>query len=289
MRSANSMLLDATRKLLELHDDPQWAIQLPQRCPPVLWFGNATSSKPKVLTIGANPSRQEFLLDSSVQALEKVLRLSGDQSLLSYREPPGNRFRLLCGRETLADILTSEKLQKQVIDRYNKYFTGNPYTIWFGHDCDDSYKVEGFLRGFGASYYDGNTVPQQAIHIDLFPFATLDDFGRIKAMAKAAFFADGWARCLLSRLVEYLSPAALVLFGRTNCEYFGRYVDRSVSCISWQSFGAGKYLIGRSERFGVPVVGLSTNLGNPRGFDASELREYGKRLGQLIHETTRTT
>lgn len=284
MPSANSMLIDACGKLLELHRDPKWAMELPIRCPPVLWFGNATTSKPRILTIGANPSRQEFLADSSARAMDKVRR-SGDQSLLSYLEPPRNRFRVLCGRETLDEILESEKLQEQVITSYNGYFTAKPYTMWFGHDRDDSYKVEGFLRGFGASYYDGNKLPKQAIHIDLFPFATLDDFGRIKTMANAAFFVDGWALRLLSRLVEYTSPVAFVLFGRTNCKYFGSYVDPSVSRTSWQSFGAGEYFIGRSERFDLPVVGLSTNLGNPRGFDASGLREYGKQLGRMMLES----
>src|SRR6266849_5303409 len=151
MQNSHAMLIDATRKLIELHDEPKWSTQLPSRCPPVLWFGNATSSKPKVLTIGANPSRREFLADSSAQAMEKV-RQSGNQSLLSYLEPSHHRFRLLSGSERLMDILGSEKLQGQILTAYNGYFTRNPYKTWFGHNRDDSYNVEGFLRGFGASY-----------------------------------------------------------------------------------------------------------------------------------------
>ena len=281
METPQALLLDATCKLVELHDDPKWAAQLPTRCPPVLWFGNATSAKPKVLTLGANPSREEFLSDSSARAIEKV-RQSGDQSLLSYLEPPNHRFRVLFRSETLADILNSEKLQGQILTSYNAYFTRNPYKTWFGHNRDNSYKVEGFLRGFGASYYECSAVPQQAIHIDLFPFATLDDFVRIKEMAHAAFFADGWAQRLVGGLVEFLSPTVLILFGRTNCKHFGLYVDRSVSSNPWHSFSAGKYFVGRSKRFDVPVVGLSTNLGNPRGFDALGLRAYGERLRQVV-------
>jgi hypothetical protein len=287
MQTSQAMLLEATRKLIELRDNAEWATQLPTRCPPVLWFGNATSSKPKVVTIGANPSRKEFLWDSSAQAMEKVRR-SGDQSLLSYREPPDHRFRVLSANERLADVLISEELQEEILTSYNTYFAHNPYKAWFGHNREDSYYVEGFLRGFGASYYEGNAVPQQAIHIDLFPFATLDDFVRIKEMANAAFFADGWAQRLISELVEFLSPAVLVLFGRTNCKHFGTYVDRSVSSNSWQSFASGYYFVGRSKRFDVPVVGLSTNLGNPIGFTASGLRAYGKHLRQLVDEAIAT-
>ena len=73
METPQALLLDATCKLVELHDDPKWAAQLPTRCPPVLWFGNATSSKPKVLTLGANPSREEFLSDSSARAIERFV------------------------------------------------------------------------------------------------------------------------------------------------------------------------------------------------------------------------
>ena len=286
--SANLMLIEATGKLLELHKDSKWAKQLLLRCPPVLWFGNATSSKPKILTIGANPSRKEFLKDTPDKAMEKVSQ-TGDQSRLSYLEPPHNRFRLLSDGETLADILTVEKTQEQIIASYNGYFTHNPYRTWFGHDRDNSYKVEGFLRGFGASYYDEDTLPQQAIHIDLFPFATIANFRSIKEMADAAFFADGWAKCMLCQLVEYLSPAACILFGRTNCEYFGQ-VDHSVDKdkIAWQKHGKAEYFIGHSENFGVPIVGLSTNLGNPKGFDASGLRQYGEQMAKSVRAPVKT-
>ena len=64
---------------------------VPHRCPPILWFGNARSPKPKVLTIGANPSCWEYLDDSCRRALE---RRNGDEFLLCYldRESPGFGF-----------------------------------------------------------------------------------------------------------------------------------------------------------------------------------------------------
>ena len=102
----------------------------------------------------------------------------------------------------LADILTSQPLREEIIQSYNSYFAGNPYKEWFGHNRDNSYKVEGFLRGLRALYFDVNTVPLQGIHIDLFPFATVDDFGAIKETVYAAPFADGWAQRLVSRLIE---------------------------------------------------------------------------------------
>src|ERR1700730_18123492 len=152
MKVANELLIEATRKLIELSIHPDWMTQLPARCPPVLWFGNANHTKKKVLTLGANPSRREFLTDSAVRAL-RMNRQRSDQLLLNYLEPPENRFRLLSSGETLTDILTSQPLRDAIIGSYNSYFAGNWYTEWFGHNRDDSYKVEGFLRGLGASYF----------------------------------------------------------------------------------------------------------------------------------------
>lgn len=280
MRTTHSLLVEATRKLIELHGDPEWANQLPGRCPPVLWFGNEYSPKRKVLTLGANPSRKEFLIDSATRAFEKI-RSSGDQSLLSYLERPHNRFRVLYSGEQMADILTSESLQGEIIASYNSYFENNPYN-WFGHNRDNTYKVEGFLRGFGASYYGGDAFQLQAIHIDLFPFATLDDFGQIKAIADTALFANKWAQRLVGRLVEALSPAILILFGRTNCGYFAKYIDPSLSNMGWEPFLSGQYFVGHSERFDLPVVGLSTNLGNPKGFDAATLKKFGEHVQNAV-------
>src|SRR5260370_30139991 len=104
MQIAHTLLAEATRKLIELSNHPDWAVQLPARCPPVLWFGNAVTKKRKVLTLGANPSRKEFLTDSAIRALAGV-RQTSDQSVLAYREPPETRFRVLAPNEKLDHIL----------------------------------------------------------------------------------------------------------------------------------------------------------------------------------------
>jgi hypothetical protein len=183
----------------------------------------------------------------------------------------------------MVDILTSESLQDEIIARYNSYFKNNPYD-WFGRNSDNTYRVEGFLRGFGASYYDGNAFQLQAIHIDLFPFATFDDFKQIRAIADAALFADGWAQGLVGRLVEALSPQILILFGRTNCGYFAKYIDPSLLQVGWESFPPAQYFVGHSQRFGLPVVGLSTNLGNPKGFNAVTLKQFGEHLRNAVQK-----
>jgi hypothetical protein len=281
MNDADSLLIEATQKLIELSANPEWAIQLPLRSPPVLWFGNSISKKGKMLTFGANPSRSEYLLDNADQAMEKS-RTSGNQSLLRYLEPPRNRFHLLSDGERMETIFSSPALREQIVAAYNTYFARNPYKIWFGDDKSSSYKVEGFLRGFGGSYYEGDA-PLQAIHIDLFPFATLADFGKVKQLVGSGIFENGWAQGFVRRLVEFLSPTVVVVFGRTNCNYFAEYIDPSLGNMCWIKCLAGKYFVGRSERLGLPVVGLSTNLGNPRGFTSETLGEFGKCVRQAVH------
>jgi hypothetical protein len=218
--------------------------------------------------------------------LLKQIRQSEDQSQLTYREPPENRFRVLTSKEELADVLTSRELREQIIGSYNSYFNRNQYEQWFGKNREDSYNVEGFLRGLGASYYDGNPGVDQAIHIDLFPFATLRDFSEIRAMTVAALFADGWAQRLVSRLTAALFPKFVILFGRTNCRYFAEYIDASLKNADWRSFESGKYFVRRSEQFQIPVVGLSTNLGNPKGFNKTSLRSFGAHIRRHIEKGT---
>ncbi len=269
---ADALLVEALRKLDALQREPEWIQQLPLRCPPVLWFGNSRASKPLVLTVGANPSRREFLT--------KRGEANGDQSQLQYLEPPRNRFRLLSTSETLDDFLARREFRQEVLESYDCYFSVQPYTGWFGRDGEGSYRVEGFLQGFGASYYDTDISPRQAVHVDLFPFATLADFQAIRAMVDSALFANGWAPSLLQRLVKYLLPAAIVVFGRTNCGWFKALVDPSVSRLPWRSSkeGPAQYFVGLSEVFDIPVVGLSTNLGNPKGFKALTLRAFGEEV-----------
>lgn len=277
MVEASNLLLKATEKLIELRQNPFWAMELPPRCPPILWFGNKQSAKPKVLTLGANPSRQEYLADSSAQALNKV-EATGDHSQCIYLEEPNNRFYLLPDGLPLSAILTSEAHQRAILRAYSTYFDRNPYARWFGMDKLDSYNVEGFLRGLGASYYSGDHTDYQAIHIDLFPFATLSDFKQLREPSERVLFDSGWAQNLVLALVALFEPVALVIFGKTNFSYFGIYIDSAVRYFPQARYLRGKYYLGESTKTNCPIIGLSTNLGNPVGFSAASLRAYGEHI-----------
>lgn len=158
--AADRLLIEATKKLLWLRQRDGWAKELPNRCPPILWFGNARSQKPKVLTIGANPSRWEYL-DNSCRRILDRFKETGDESLLHYLEPPRNRFRVLAvAGESVERILADHRLRSEIIQGYNSYFCKNPYQKWFGHPKEDSYKVEGFFarsQGILLRYGDNAT------------------------------------------------------------------------------------------------------------------------------------
>jgi len=273
----NALLVEATLKVLELNRQPDWSKQLLQRAPPVLWFGDALRQKANILTLGANPSRYEFLEPNQGNSIEEAVR-TGDQSRLRYLQEP--RFRVLQSDEKREDILTNERLQNEILTSFSKYFCTNPYE-WFGHNRDSSYKVEGFLRGFGASYFDVTHQSRSAVHIDLFPFVTLEDFSKLSDMVERDLFRNGWAEQFLQRLITYLSPEVLVVFGRNNLQHCCKYLEgKGIETLRWKKF-AGKsasYAIFRSSPLGLPVLGLSTNLGNPRGFTALELNDYGRCL-----------
>ena len=279
--TADNLLIEATKKLVWLQQQDRWVKELPKRFPPILWFGNALSSKPVVLTLAPNPSRREYLRDSSQQALDKI-HATNDESQLSYLEPPNNRFRLLNADESLRKVLVDRRLRDELVQGYNSYFYGNPYRRWFGCDKEDSYNAEGFLRGLGASYYDVEMLPFQAIHIDLLPFATLSDFNRLKPQAEADLFKTGWASHFVISLVRLFRPMVVVVFGKSNVKHFAEHINASMSSLPWVSFPGARYQLGEAEELGVRVVGLSVNLGNPKGFDSTGLQHFGRHVGKQL-------
>lgn len=113
---------------------------------PVISFGDFTSAK--VLTIGINPSSNEFLTSGRNRALI-----------------PSNRGKRLEDFESLK-IRTYEDIDEskaiKIWQGCRDYFSKskNPYLSWFGH-------FEQVFTQIGASYLDGS-----AAHVDLVQWAT---------------------------------------------------------------------------------------------------------------------
>jgi hypothetical protein len=141
---------------------------------PILFFGDSDSylaSPLRVLSVGLNPSREEF------------------PSTVPYRRFPGG--------ETLDG--TNPDAYLAVL---NRYFRSDPYTGWFNQS------FEQLLRGMGASYYDGPSCV--ALHTDLCsPLATDPTWSRLGRAERAALEPDG--RKLWHDLVEALQPDVVLV------------------------------------------------------------------------------
>ncbi len=127
MESYHSLLLEATEKLMGLHQEPEINRQLLSKAPPVLWFGNNVSPKDKIVTIGANPSREEFLSENKFKSWERICK----NEPLRYLSGHSSRFKTLNTTQDWTHILNDVKLREEILESFNQYFNRNPYK-WFG-------------------------------------------------------------------------------------------------------------------------------------------------------------
>ena len=157
--------------------------------PPVLWFGDIESSKPKVLVISANPNRP-------------------DQPESKPRIPYSNDWKK--GGRDIA------KLEED----YNRYFFNNPSTKWFGKNNvqEGQGRIEDFLNGMDASFY--GTKKYQAIHIDLIPFSTTTTFTQIDNQIMAINGLPEWVDKHVKKLVALIDPKVIIINGNSNFDFF---------------------------------------------------------------------
>lgn len=259
------LLYQAILKQQELHHEQAWADELLPYAPPVLWFGDVESPLPKIVTIGANPSRREFLPNTD----------ANPQNRNNYLVNHAQRFYVL-DLPLLALNNIPENLLDEIINSYNNYFASNPYATWFG--AQGGGKVEAFINGLEASLYN-NDKNYRGIHIDLFPFATVSDFGSIHDLCNQDLFQTGWARQFLEHLVLNINPQKLIVFGISNYKWLLNLLD--VEDVEPEVFEvSGKscniffnYL---NNPFNYQLIGLSVNLGNPHGWSRNDLIQLGE-------------
>ena len=269
----DDLLKEATKKLIQIDGIIDWQNELLSKAPPVLWFGNSKSEKPKILTVGANPSRWEFLNRSGI--INWSLPLI--KSFYETKYLTKKRFYHLSQYNGYSDILNFQQLRNDITDSYNNYFAKNPYN-WFGTNKDGSYNAEGLLRGMNASYFDTNPKKYIVCHIDIFPFATISDFNKIQPITQRDILSNSWAKSIVDELLSFFNPEFIIVFGRTNFNYFCNYFnivpgDGKKWKATFPNLGNAEYWTTQYGRF--KVIGLSVNLGNPKGFNANGLKEFG--------------
>ena len=78
MKTLTAILRETLKKRDELRRIPYWRDQIPERCPPVLWFGDH-KQEPRIVTVGLNPSHGEFFKSQDARAEVLCLLRAGPE------------------------------------------------------------------------------------------------------------------------------------------------------------------------------------------------------------------
>ncbi len=268
---AKKLLQEAVEYQMTL-EKSAFADQLIDQTTPVLWFGDATRSS--WVTIATNPSRTQFL--------DRTGALRFDETGPLFIRPKSMSWEDYLQEETLTDS----------IRRFNRYFKQpNVYRTWFGRPGGG--KLEGFLNGLGASFYEKTFDP--VIHLDFFPFPTHHYMGAIKE--RSVLEDSPFGQTFLLRLLELFSIKGIILLGK---EHTGRFAKLEPD-IDWTTYRPTDYpnaifQVGFSSRFQVPVVGLHfkpseqfIGLGNRKDENGVSHGTYGsaehlRQIGKIVRE-----
>lgn len=166
---------------------------------PIPYFGNINNSQ--IASLGINPSNREFV---DVNGKE----LSGDK----------RRFHTLKSLR----INSWEELNDYHIDLMINscinYFCNNPYDRWFK-------EIDLLLSGTSFSYYTRNvsSCVNNACHLDLIPFATIDKWGYLSENEKN--FLLNYSGDVLGVLLRDSPIKYMLLNGKSVIDNFSKISD----------------------------------------------------------------
>lgn len=156
---------------------------------PIIWFGNLNAylnSKERIVTVGLNPSNNEFPIDKSVKRFEAI---------------------------NLSSEITDKTIE-ELKATLNLYFDTKPYK-WF---CS----CEKVLNIFNASYYSSKKdMKNKAVHIDIYSaIATNPTWGHLGKQIKSQIERTD----LFIVLLQFLDPDIILV--STNKTIFNKiFVD----------------------------------------------------------------
>ena len=142
---------------------------------PILYFGDLSAykkSKLKVLTVGKNPSDNEFRLRKA-DSFSFVRFSNWDEST------------------------------RNLIPTLNSYFKNQPLKQWFA--C-----FEPILNGLSASYYQNDSYPNTALHTDICsPLATYPTWSKLTKENQMSLYKGGFE--IWKKLIEELQPDVILV------------------------------------------------------------------------------
>lgn len=239
------------------------AKEIDNRTAPIMWFGELFLPKNQTWNI-ADFDRNDVRKDKPI-----VLTIGANPSWCECHDGKNNR-RLLTGGKQRVPLLSSPICD--ILKGFDDYFKNNPFVRWFG-------PVEEFLNGMGASYF--GIMSKRAVHVDLFPFPTYQNYTSIKRTVDLQLMHSGYAPRLLYNLINAIGPCKVVVFGATNYDTLRRYYDNSLPAdmpnVFTNAKGTRSYRwIDNMRLYGsYDLVALSCNLGNPVGLSKADLAMWG--------------
>jgi hypothetical protein len=237
------LIEEAIRKQFDLRKNNFWRDQIPGRSLPITWFGDITVKLPRIVTLGANPSPSEYLTKDGSYI--------GD----NFGYP---RLYVLPRATTLRDAETyMENICSKVYTAQNNYFspTSFPLTEWFG--SVGTGRLEGFLNGFGASFYISKPGLYHCVHTDLVPFVTRGRFTEIfRENEVKDLFKDGWPQEFLKKVIDFLAPDIVITFGKNTIETLRKEFSVGLPPLKSDCWVEIAYMGGRTMATSVPWAGV---------------------------------
>ncbi|MDQ0484303.1 hypothetical protein [Guptibacillus hwajinpoensis] len=206
-----------------------------ERSTPVLWRGENVPGN--IVTVGTNPSAKEFL--------------NQHNELLENEKA---RFFIRENHVSLEEYRNDDSKLEKTIEYYRMYFNRDTaYTSWFGRKGGG--KLEAFVNGMGGSFYNSSSY-KPVIHMDLFPFPTRKQIGRMKE--KEELLNSDFVKNSVIDLLAFLEPSLIIILGKEHCERIERVEKetylREVQFLS--DFPDAAYQIGYYSLKKIPLLGL---------------------------------
>ncbi|WP_394171763.1 hypothetical protein [Guptibacillus hwajinpoensis] len=276
MSIAKSLLKRAIDYQKEISESP-FDNEFIKRSTPVLWRGENVPGN--IVTVGTNPSAKEFL--------------NQHNELLENEKA---RFFIRENHVNLEEYRYDDSKLEKTIDYYRTYFERDiAYRSWFGRKGGG--KLEAFMNGMGGSFYDAKAYTP-VIHMDLFPFPTQKQIGRMKE--KEELLNSDFVKNSVVDLLAFLEPSLIIILGKEHCERIERIKKETylgeVQFLS--EFPDAAYQIGYYSSKKIPLLGLHfkpseqfIGLGSKRDENGLSHGTYGssaslKYIGEQIRQNT---
>ena len=122
-------------------------------------------------------------------------------------------------------------------------------------------------------------------------FPTISDFTSLLIESEKHIFKNHWATEFPDKLITAIAPKTIIVFGRTNLNYLKNFLGVPDIGVAYNFKASTENGLTSSANYWIfpykqfKIIGLSVNLGNPKGFSKKTLNEFGIAIGKKINPT----